>query len=265
MRKQSVAIVATQDPEISFQLAATVDYPRGLTTQRQPERPELAKNCWITKQQISAYYQFSLRAIKNLTSSGVLPFSKSGNLLRFKPADCDRAIEKFEGANIYPDGPKRNQGGMVARNWRTKQQTADHFTCSCRSVGNLMRRRTLPFVKLGNLVRFDLAGMLCTMPHVQARPWLVGMARLFNTRAISRSVHLIEENTGKAGAAALHVPDHLRERIPPLNAEPAFAVVGIDPDDLRSPPLGIFLDSLQLVAGGELLMLSRHPYVGGPT
>ena len=75
--------------------------------------------------------------------------------------------------------------------------------------------------------------------------------------------HVIDEDTGKASAAALHVPDHLRERIPPLNAEPAFAVVGIDLDDLQSPPPGVFLDNLQLVAGGILLMLSRHPHVGG--
>ena len=158
MQNRSIAIAATDEPEISSEVAAAiVDYPRGLITQRQPEPSELADNSWITKQQISAYYQFSLRTITNLTSSGVLPFNKLGNLLRFKRADCDRAIEQFVSTSIHANGPKRKQSGMASRNWRTKQQIADHFTCSYRSVGNLMRRRILPYFKLGNLVRFDLA------------------------------------------------------------------------------------------------------------
>ena len=68
-----------------------------------------------------------------------------------------RLVSPAVSTSIHANGPKRKQSGMASRNWRTKQQIADHFTCSYRSVGNLMRRRILPYFKLGNLVRFDLA------------------------------------------------------------------------------------------------------------
>lgn len=40
--------------------------------------------------------------------------------------------------------------------WRDRKGIARHFGISERSVGNLMRRRFLPYVKLGRIVRFDL-------------------------------------------------------------------------------------------------------------
>lgn len=40
--------------------------------------------------------------------------------------------------------------------WRDRKGIAEHFGISERSVGNLMRRRLLPYVKLGRIVRFDL-------------------------------------------------------------------------------------------------------------
>lgn len=39
--------------------------------------------------------------------------------------------------------------------WMTKSQLATHLRCSPRTINNLMRRRVLPYVKLGRLVRFD--------------------------------------------------------------------------------------------------------------
>lgn len=51
---------------------------------------------------------------------------------------------------IQPAGP---QGAR----WRDRKEIANHFGISERSVSNLMRRRILPHVKLGRIVRFDLA------------------------------------------------------------------------------------------------------------
>lgn len=41
--------------------------------------------------------------------------------------------------------------------WMTKSQLATHLQCSPRTINNWMRRRVLPYVKLGRLVRFDRA------------------------------------------------------------------------------------------------------------
>ena len=49
--------------------------------------------------------------------------------------------------------PTTNGAG---RNWRTKREMACHFKCNIRTVTKLMRRRILPFVKIGRIVRFDL-------------------------------------------------------------------------------------------------------------
>jgi excisionase family DNA binding protein len=39
--------------------------------------------------------------------------------------------------------------------WMTREQIAQHFGISIRTVANLQRRRVLPFVKVGRLVRFN--------------------------------------------------------------------------------------------------------------
>ncbi len=39
--------------------------------------------------------------------------------------------------------------------WFTKAQIADRYQISMRSVTNLMRRRILPYVKIGRLLRFN--------------------------------------------------------------------------------------------------------------
>lgn len=41
--------------------------------------------------------------------------------------------------------------------WRTKRQMATHCGCDIRTISNFMRRRILPYVKIGHFVRFDLA------------------------------------------------------------------------------------------------------------
>ena len=40
--------------------------------------------------------------------------------------------------------------------WVTKRQLAAHFGCDVRTIGNWMRRRILPFVKIRGVLRFDL-------------------------------------------------------------------------------------------------------------
>ena len=42
--------------------------------------------------------------------------------------------------------------------WVTKAGLAQHFSISLRTVTNLMRRRMVPYVKVGRVVRFDLDG-----------------------------------------------------------------------------------------------------------
>jgi len=41
--------------------------------------------------------------------------------------------------------------------WRTRIEIAEHFHISIRSVTNLTRRRVLPYVKIGKIVRFDVS------------------------------------------------------------------------------------------------------------
>jgi hypothetical protein len=41
--------------------------------------------------------------------------------------------------------------------WLTKAALAQHYCISLRTVTNLMRRRVLPYVKIGQVVRFDAA------------------------------------------------------------------------------------------------------------
>ena len=45
----------------------------------------------------------------------------------------------------------------MARHWQTKRQLAGHIRFSERSITTLMRQQVLPFLKLGRIIRFDLA------------------------------------------------------------------------------------------------------------
>ena len=56
-------------------------------------------------------------------------------------------------ANTTESPPTSTQGAR----WHDRKGIASHFGISERSVSNLMRRRLLPYVKLGRIVRFDLA------------------------------------------------------------------------------------------------------------
>ena len=39
--------------------------------------------------------------------------------------------------------------------WKTKKEIATHFSCHVRTITNFMRRRILPYTKIGRFVRFD--------------------------------------------------------------------------------------------------------------
>lgn len=54
-------------------------------------------------------------------------------------------------------------------NWRKKIQIAEHYACDVRTITNLMRRRILPFVKIGRIVRFDVQACDEAMRKYQRR------------------------------------------------------------------------------------------------
>lgn len=114
------------------------------------------KSGWITKQQIAKHFQASPRTITNWMQKRVLPVHRLGGLVRFNASECDGAFEKFKCASTLNGKVAAGLCAHRSKTWKTKEQVARHFNCSYRTVGNLMCRRVLPFVKLGNVVRFDL-------------------------------------------------------------------------------------------------------------
>jgi len=48
-----------------------------------------------------------------------------------------------------------NPNTNEAKDWKSKREIAAYFKCHPRTINNFMRRRILPFVKVGRFVRFD--------------------------------------------------------------------------------------------------------------
>jgi hypothetical protein len=112
---------------------------------------------WRTKAEIAGHYQIGVRTVTKLMRRKILPYGKLRNLVRFDVAACDRAMEFF-GNSSRLEGVKRTApDGRAARHWQTKRQLAGHIRFSERSITTLMRQQVLPFLKLGRIVRFDLA------------------------------------------------------------------------------------------------------------
>jgi len=112
-----------------------------------------AEKQWRTREQVAQHFQFGLRTVGNLMRRKILPYCKSANLVRFELSDCDRSFEKFQvGRQIEPTKALP----APIRNWRTKEQIAEHLRISLRTTTNLMQKSVLPYVKIGNLVRIDL-------------------------------------------------------------------------------------------------------------
>lgn len=117
---------------------------------------------WRTKQEIALHFQIGVRTVTKLMSRRILPYSKLRNLVRFDVAECERAFEFFKTCTMGKHGETETQRKMAAgdaqlKRWSTKRQIADHIRLSERTVTTLMRQRELPYVKLGHLVRFDMA------------------------------------------------------------------------------------------------------------
>ncbi len=47
------------------------------------------------------------------------------------------------------------ESGPAATQWLNKVEIAQHYRCSARHINKLMKRRILPFLKMGRFVRFD--------------------------------------------------------------------------------------------------------------
>jgi len=62
-----------------------------------------------------------------------------------------------------------SSSSSLAVEWVNKAEIARHFKCSVRHINELMRRRILPFVKIGRFVRFDLAACDQAMRNYQTK------------------------------------------------------------------------------------------------
>jgi hypothetical protein len=151
---QSKGQVSTPSPD-----AASADRkiePASATSERTFAQNTTAPT-WRTKRQVAAHFQVSPRTITNWTSAGVLPFIWLGAMLRFDERACDDAFERFKSPSVIAIKADGDLFDSPARNWRTKRQMCGHLNCSYRTIGNLMRRKTLPFIGIGSIIRFDLA------------------------------------------------------------------------------------------------------------
>jgi len=63
-------------------------------------------------------------------------------------------------------GSAANKPGIE---WLTKGEMAKHFKCSVRHINNLMKRRVLPYVKMGRFVRFDVAACDSSVKRIQVK------------------------------------------------------------------------------------------------
>lgn len=117
---------------------------------------ENERKCWMTRRQVAGHFQVSPRTITNFVGNRIFPFHRLENLVRFEADECDRAFEKFKCASVLKVKISVGCDRGRTKQWKTKTQIARHFHFCYRTVGNLMRLRLLPFVKLGNVVRFDL-------------------------------------------------------------------------------------------------------------
>jgi len=70
--------------------------------------------------------------------------------------------------NKSPASAARNRG-MPFFGIEDKQGLAREIKCSVRTVDNLMAKRAIPFIKLGRLVRFDVAKVKAALARFEVR------------------------------------------------------------------------------------------------
>ena len=111
------------------------------------------------KRQLADHFQCSVRSINNLMQNEILPFTKVGSIVRFEFLECDQAFEQFCSPSVLL-GSVAKKGGLAKRTmpavWKTKAQIAEYINVSSRTVTNMMLKKHLAYVKIGNVVRFDL-------------------------------------------------------------------------------------------------------------
>ena len=66
---------------------------------------------------------------------------------------------------------------------------------------------------------------------------------------------IIGQDAFELSLTRLHLRDHAAEAVPSLDAQAALAFVGEDPGDFHSAPRGVFLDAIELILCGILLVL----------
>ena len=87
---------------------------------------------------------------------------KASNALRFAGTGHPPSTYRVSNAFCIVGNRVKQKRDMITSNvsprkhWLTKRQLAEHLNCSIRTINNLMRRRILPYLKAGGLVRFDL-------------------------------------------------------------------------------------------------------------
>jgi len=111
---------------------------------------------WQTKREIALYFGIGDRTVSKLMHHRIFPHHKLRNLVRFDLAACDSAFDFFKVPSLLAGTKRKLENESSERHWKTKRQIAVHCRISERTITNLMRKRILPFVKLGRLVRFDL-------------------------------------------------------------------------------------------------------------
>jgi excisionase family DNA binding protein len=65
--------------------------------------------------------------------------------------------------------PAAQNGGITFLAIEDKQGLARQVKCSLRTIDNLMARRAIPFIKLGRLVRFDVAKVKAALARFEVR------------------------------------------------------------------------------------------------
>ena len=105
---------------------------------------------------------------------GLLPFSAiSGKPLsaafrRFPPLPSKGSMAFRLRAVSNPKETSSASGpNPASRRWLNALEMANHLGVSRRQVSNLMRRRVLPYVKIGRVVRFDLEACEQALRHFE--------------------------------------------------------------------------------------------------
>jgi hypothetical protein len=133
-------------------------FSEGGWTSREKELKPLAAETilWKTKKEIALHFQISERTVTRLMCQQVFPYTKMRNLVRLDLRACDHAFRFFKVEALYEAMKDRSSLSPELDRWSTKSEIAQHFGISYRTMTSLIRRRVVPYVKVGQLVRLEL-------------------------------------------------------------------------------------------------------------